>query len=50
MRPSLCLQTDIRMPKRQLRLLEDAYFNTAFELAIEAAVQVRGAQRATQSD
>lgn len=32
-------QTDIRMPKRHLRLLEDVYFNSRFQQAIEAAVQ-----------
>lgn len=34
-------QTDIRMPRRQLRQLEDAHFNGAFAAAIEAAVQAR---------
>lgn len=34
-------QTDIRMPRRQLRQLEDAAFNGAFMAAIEAAVQAR---------
>lgn len=33
-------QTDVRMPRRQLRQLEDSYFNSAFQRAIEAAVQV----------
>jgi protein arginine N-methyltransferase 7 len=36
------VQTDIRMPKRHLRQLEDAYFNAAWQTAIEAAVQVGG--------
>eukprot|EP00887_Chlorella_sp_A99_P001822 scaffold19.g1822.t1 len=32
------VQTDIRMPKRHLRLLEDSYLNSRFQAAIEAAV------------
>lgn len=36
------VQTDIRMPKRHLRQLEDANFNGAWQAAIEAAVQVGG--------
>lgn len=32
-------QTDIKMPRRQLRQLEDQHFNSRFQAAIEAAVQ-----------
>lgn len=39
-------QTDIRMPRRHLRQLEDAYFNDAWQAAIEGAVQVGGSPRA----
>ena len=34
------VQTDVRMPKRHLQQLEDAYFNSTWQAAIEAAVQV----------
>ena len=37
-------QTDIRMPKRHLRLLEDGAFNSAFQQAIQAAVAAVAAE------
>ena len=38
------MQTDIRMPKRHLRLLEDGAFNSAFQQAIETAVAAIAAE------
>jgi hypothetical protein len=34
------MQTDIRMPKRHLQVLEDVAFNGPFQRAIEAAIKV----------
>lgn len=38
------VQSDIRMPKKHLRQLEDAYVTTRFRTAIEAAVQAVAAE------